>query len=53
MASDADPLVADLAEVNEARWAPIDELRESPDARVRALYDKLRRLGIFRGRNER
>jgi 8-oxo-dGTP pyrophosphatase MutT (NUDIX family) len=53
MASDAEPLVADLAEVNEARWAPIAELRGSPDVRVRALYDKLRRLGIFRGRNDR
>lgn len=53
MASDAEPLVADLAEVNEARWAPIAELRESPDARVRALYAKLLRLGIFRERYDR
>lgn len=53
IASDAEPLVANLAEVSEARWAPIADLRASPDVRVRALYDKLRRLGIFHGRNER
>jgi 8-oxo-dGTP pyrophosphatase MutT (NUDIX family) len=47
MASEAEPLVADLAEVNDARWAPIAELRESPDVRVRALYEKLRSNGIF------
>lgn len=53
MASDAEPLAADLAEVNEARWAPIADLRESSDVRVRALYAKLLRLGIVRERHDR
>jgi 8-oxo-dGTP pyrophosphatase MutT (NUDIX family) len=50
IASEAEALVPDLAEVSEARWAPIAALRESPDDRVRALYNKLCRLGIFDGR---
>jgi len=49
VASDDDALVADLSEVAAARWTPVDELRTSPDERVRALYGKLKRLGIFAG----
>lgn len=49
VASDDDVLVAHLAEVTAARWTPVDELRTSPDDRVRALHGKLLRLGIFAG----
>lgn len=51
VASDTAPLVAELSEVSEARWAPIAELRDSPDERVRALHEKLSRLGIFGGQH--
>jgi 8-oxo-dGTP pyrophosphatase MutT (NUDIX family) len=47
VASDDDVLVADFSEVTAARWTPVDELRTSPDERVRALHGKLARLGIF------
>lgn len=49
VASDDEALVADLSEVTAARWTPVDELRTSPDERVRALHRKLARLGILAG----
>jgi 8-oxo-dGTP pyrophosphatase MutT (NUDIX family) len=49
LASDDESLVANLSEVTAARWVPVDELRTSPDERVRALHEKLARLGIFLG----
>jgi ADP-ribose pyrophosphatase YjhB (NUDIX family) len=45
VADDTRPLVAQLAQVHEARWATVSQLRDSPDERVRALYAKLERLG--------
>lgn len=49
VASDKDALIAALSEVTAARWARVDELRTSPDERVRALHRKLAKLGIFSG----
>lgn len=47
VASDEEALVADLSEVTAARWTAVDELGTSPDERVRALHEKLVRLGIL------
>jgi 8-oxo-dGTP pyrophosphatase MutT (NUDIX family) len=49
VASDEEALVADLSEVTAARWTAVDELGTSPDERVRALHEKLVRLGIVAG----
>ncbi|WP_158219664.1 NUDIX hydrolase [Ideonella sp. A 288] len=47
VAPDTAQLVAELSEVSEVRWAYVGEMRDSPDERVRALHEKLSRLGIF------
>lgn len=47
VASDEEALVADLSEVTAARWTAVNELGTSPDVRVRALHEKLVRLGIL------
>lgn len=49
VASTAEALVANLSEVTAARWTAVDELGHSPDGRVRALHEKLVRLGILAG----
>ena len=40
-------LQAQLAEVHAAKWAPVAELLQSPDARVRHLFDKLSDAGAL------
>ena len=45
--NEEDPLDAQLAEVHSVRWATISDMRDSPDERVRALYEKLERLRVF------
>lgn len=48
IAPDELPLCAQLEEVHEVRWAPLADLRDSPDDRVRALHAKLVRLQVLR-----
>jgi ADP-ribose pyrophosphatase YjhB (NUDIX family) len=47
VALDNEPLRAQEDEVNDARWVPAADLRNSSDARVRALHAKLTRLGVL------
>lgn len=47
VAPDELPLRAQLEEVHEVRWAPVSDLCNSPDDRVRALYAKLTRLQVL------
>ena len=43
---DDEPLVPQLAEVSQVAWMPTTELRDSPDARVREFFRKLRQLNL-------